>query len=158
MMELAREGPEAGLGWHELVLLARDSPELEARIWFESRGPVLSERCNELAAARHVPQLSLPERQPGCLAEPCTRRAEQDHLLRATSSASSREWGGRDRRTIRRSSRAETWLRSPGYRCPNLQQQCRASLVGDPSYHRGRPKSRVEKLPHARNRAGCGSR
>ena len=39
MMELAREGPEAGLRWHELVLLARDSPELEARIWFECARP-----------------------------------------------------------------------------------------------------------------------
>ena len=34
-MELAMEGNEAGCGGHELILLARDDPEVKARLWFE---------------------------------------------------------------------------------------------------------------------------
>ena len=84
-MELPRERTEAGFGGHELVLLTRDDHEVKSRLWFESRGPILSEGCNELAAYRHIPQLPLPESHPGCLAQTCAGCAEKDHLIRAIS-------------------------------------------------------------------------
>ena len=83
--ELGREGTEARFGGHELILLAGNNHKVKALISFEMRGPIPSERCNELAADRHISQLSLPASQPGCLAQPRTWRTKQDHLFRATS-------------------------------------------------------------------------